>query len=87
MAGSSFGWPSRTLLLQGHLFDQGLINQALEIIEKRGGDFEILNFSVAPNDQVSSRPSECPKRPPIPRPRPRGRAPPARLAQRLHLCA
>ena len=87
VAGSSFGWPSRTLLLQGHLFDQGLINQALEIIEKRGGDFEILNFSVAPNDQVSSRPSECPKRPPIPRPRPRGRTSPARLAQRLHLCA
>ena len=38
-------------LLQGHLFDQGLINQALEIIEKRGGDFEILTFSVQPNDQ------------------------------------
>ena len=39
------------LLLQGHLFDQGLINQALEIIEKRGGDFEIESFSVQPNDQ------------------------------------
>ena len=40
-------------LLQGHLFDQGLINQALEIVEKRGGDFEILSFSVQPNDQKS----------------------------------
>lgn len=50
-AGGSFGWPSRKLLLQGHLFDQGLINQALEIIEKRGGDFDILAFSVQPNDQ------------------------------------
>lgn len=50
---TSFGWPSRYLLLQGHLFDQGLINQALEIIEKRGGDFEILGFSVQPNDQNS----------------------------------
>lgn len=47
----SFGWPSRNLLLQGHLFDQGLINQALEIIEKRGGDFEIKDFSTQPNDQ------------------------------------
>ena len=47
----SFGWPSRQILLQGHLFDQSLINQALEIIEKRGGDFEILSFAVQPNDQ------------------------------------
>jgi hypothetical protein len=28
-----------------------VVRQALEIIEKRGGDFEILEFSVAPNDQ------------------------------------
>lgn len=47
----SSGWPSRSLLLQGHLFDQSLINQALEIIEKRGGDFDIMGFSVQPNDQ------------------------------------
>ena len=49
----SFGWPSRRMLLQGHLFDQSLINQALELIEKRGGDFEIDAFSVQPNDQNS----------------------------------
>jgi 4-hydroxy-tetrahydrodipicolinate synthase len=49
--GGSFGWPSRSLLLQGHLFDQGLINQALDIIERGGGDFEIEAFSVQPNDQ------------------------------------
>jgi len=48
---SSDAWPIRDLLLQGHLFDQGLINQALELIEKRGGDFEVTAFSVAPNDQ------------------------------------
>ncbi len=41
------------MLLQGHLFDQGLINQALEIIEKRGGDFEITSFTAQPNDQQS----------------------------------
>ena len=58
-------WPSRNILLQGHLFDTGLINQALDIIETRGGDLEIQNFEVQPNkDQVSSefnwrRPSSC----------------------------
>lgn len=51
VSATSTGWPSRDILLQGHLFDQSLINQALELIEKRGGDFEILNFSVQPNDQ------------------------------------
>ena len=50
----SFGWPSREILLQGHLFDTGLINQALDIIETRGGDLEILNFSVQPNDQFNT---------------------------------
>ena len=49
--GGSVGWPSRDVLLKGHLFDAGLINQALEIIEKRGGDFEIVSFSATPNDQ------------------------------------
>ena len=28
--------------------------QALDIIEKRGGDFEILTISVQPNDRMSS---------------------------------
>merc|ERR1711966_377201 len=50
----SYSWPSQAVLLQGQLFDTGLINQALELIEKRGGDFEITNFSVQPNDQFSN---------------------------------
>ena len=49
-ASGSSGWPSKVIMLQGHLFDQGLINQALEIIETRGGDFDILTFSTQPND-------------------------------------
>jgi 4-hydroxy-tetrahydrodipicolinate synthase len=49
--GGSYGWPSRKVRIEGHLFDSGLINQALELIEKRGGDFEIESFSVQPNDQ------------------------------------
>merc|ERR1719201_1913839 len=47
----SNSWPTRTLLMQGHLFDSGLINQALEVIEQRGGDFIIQDFSAQPNDQ------------------------------------
>jgi len=47
----SNSWPTRTLLMQGHLFDSGLINQALEVIEQRGGDFVIQDFSAQPNDQ------------------------------------
>ena len=46
-ASGSEGWPSRDLLLQGHLFDQSLINQALDIIERAGGDFEIQSFGGA----------------------------------------
>ena len=49
--GGSFGWPCRKVRIEGHLFDSGLINQALELVEKRGGDFEIESFSVQPNDQ------------------------------------
>ena len=40
-----------------------LTTQALDIIEKSGGDFEILSFSVVPNDQRTEfkfkRPSSC----------------------------
>lgn len=61
--GGSVGWPSRDFLLQGQLFDEGLINQALDIIEKRGGDFEIISFSVAPNDQRVGRSELLFKRP------------------------
>eukprot|EP00614_Pseudopedinella_elastica_P013565 CAMPEP_0172595224 /NCGR_PEP_ID=MMETSP1068-20121228/14790_1 /TAXON_ID=35684 /ORGANISM="Pseudopedinella elastica, Strain CCMP716" /LENGTH=497 /DNA_ID=CAMNT_0013393659 /DNA_START=133 /DNA_END=1626 /DNA_ORIENTATION=+ len=50
-AGPDDSWPAQEILLQGHLFDSGLINQVLELIENRGGDFLILNFSAQPNDQ------------------------------------
>lgn len=50
----SYGWPSISVLLEGQLFDSGLINEVLDIIEKRNGDFEIINFSVQPNDQFSN---------------------------------
>jgi len=50
----SYGWPSKSVLLEGQLFDSGLINECLDIIEKRNGDFEIVNFSVQPNDQMTN---------------------------------
>jgi len=50
----SYGWPSRKLLLQGQLFDSGLINQALDLIEQSNGDFDIESFSVQPNDQFTN---------------------------------
>ena len=53
-ASGSEGWPSRDLLLQGHLFDQSLINQALDIIETSGGDLELSNLNVSPNDQFNT---------------------------------
>lgn len=33
--------PHTTLKLVGHLFDSGLINQVLDVIEARGGSFRI----------------------------------------------
>ena len=50
----SFGWPSKDVVLQGHLFDTGLINQALDIIETRGGDLVLSNLKVQPNDQFNT---------------------------------
>jgi len=51
-AKGSGGWPSKVFRISGQLFDQGLINQALDTIEKRGGDFDILNVQSQPNDQT-----------------------------------
>ena len=50
----SYGWPAKTILLEGQLFDSGLINEALDVIEKRNGDFEITKFAVSPNDQFTN---------------------------------
>jgi len=49
-AKGSIGWASKVFRISGQLFDQGLINQALDTIEKRGGDFDIMNVQSQPND-------------------------------------
>ena len=40
---------SSVLSLTGHLFDSGLINAALDVIESAGGRFDILEINVRPN--------------------------------------
>mmetsp|Transcript_68140 Transcript_68140/g.106517 ORF Transcript_68140/g.106517 Transcript_68140/m.106517 type:complete len:914 (-) Transcript_68140:26-2767(-) len=39
----------QVLLVQGHLFDSGFINQTLDLIEVKGGTFKIRMVDVAPN--------------------------------------
>ncbi len=45
---------SRTIQLQGHLLDSGLINQALDLITEGGGSFQVLNFSLGEQKQSTS---------------------------------
>ena len=40
---------STVIRLQGHLFDTGLINAALDVVEAAGGRFDLLEVSVRPN--------------------------------------
>ena len=40
---------STVLSLSGHLYDTSLINQALNMIEDKGGRFSIVNQNVSPN--------------------------------------
>ena len=40
---------STVLSLHGHLFDSGLINAALDVIETSGGRFDVLEVHVRPN--------------------------------------
>jgi lysine-ketoglutarate reductase/saccharopine dehydrogenase-like protein (TIGR00300 family) len=37
---------SRTIQLEGHLLDSGLVNQALDTIVSGGGSFQVVNFSL-----------------------------------------
>ncbi len=40
---------SSVLRLRGHLFDTGLINQILNLVEREGGNFSVLETHVRPN--------------------------------------
>lgn len=45
---------SRTVQLEGHLLDSGLINQALDLISEGGGSFQVLNFQLGEQKQSTS---------------------------------
>ncbi|MBW4575442.1 MAG: TIGR00300 family protein [Aphanothece sp. CMT-3BRIN-NPC111] len=45
---------SRTVRLEGHLLDSGLINRALDKIMEAGGSFQVLNFELGEQRQSTS---------------------------------
>ncbi|MFZ9739581.1 MAG: TIGR00300 family protein [Prochlorotrichaceae cyanobacterium] len=48
---------SRTIQLEGHLLDSGLINRALDLIVEGGGSFQVLKFDLGTQRQSTSRAS------------------------------
>ncbi|MEB3358952.1 MAG: TIGR00300 family protein [Synechococcales bacterium] len=42
---------SRTIKLEGHLLDSGLINRALDLVVEGGGSFQVLNFNLGEQRQ------------------------------------
>jgi lysine-ketoglutarate reductase/saccharopine dehydrogenase-like protein (TIGR00300 family) len=45
---------SRTIRLEGHLLDTGLINRALDLIIENSGSFQVLNFNLGEQRQSTS---------------------------------
>jgi alpha-aminoadipic semialdehyde synthase len=45
------------LLIQGHLFDSGFINQALDLLEDRAKDFKIRHWDIGPNQRTKRQTS------------------------------
>ena len=45
---------SRTIRLEGHLLDSGLISRALDSISENGGSFQVLNFNLGEQRQSTS---------------------------------
>jgi len=46
---------SRTVQLDGHLLDSGLINRALDLIVEGGGSFQVLTFNLGTQRQSTSQ--------------------------------
>lgn len=53
VSSNSIFWVTQRIMVKGHLFDTALINQILELIEKRQGQFCIVNFASQSNDITS----------------------------------
>jgi lysine-ketoglutarate reductase/saccharopine dehydrogenase-like protein (TIGR00300 family) len=45
---------SRTLQIEGHLLDAGILNQALDVVVENGGSFKVLNFNLGEQKQSTS---------------------------------
>ncbi len=45
---------SRTIRMEGHLLDSGLINRALDVVVESGGSFKVLNFQLGEQRQSTS---------------------------------
>jgi lysine-ketoglutarate reductase/saccharopine dehydrogenase-like protein (TIGR00300 family) len=45
---------SRTLRMEGHLLDAGIMNQALDLVVENGGSFKVLNFNLGVERQSPS---------------------------------
>ncbi len=45
---------SRTIHLEGHLLDAGILNKALDIVTDNGGSFKVLNFNLGTEKQSTS---------------------------------
>ena len=47
--------PTSVVLVEGHLFDSGLINQLLDLLEDKASNFRILHWDIGPNQTVFYR--------------------------------
>jgi lysine-ketoglutarate reductase/saccharopine dehydrogenase-like protein (TIGR00300 family) len=45
---------SRTVRMQGHLLDAGIMNRALDLVIENGGSFKVLNFELGAERQSTS---------------------------------
>ncbi|NET60295.1 MAG: TIGR00300 family protein [Symploca sp. SIO2E6] len=45
---------SRTIRLEGHLLDSGIISKAIDVIVETGGSFQVLNFNLGEQRQSTS---------------------------------
>ncbi|MBZ8180615.1 bifunctional arginine dihydrolase/ornithine cyclodeaminase [Oscillatoria salina] len=45
---------SRTIRLEGHLLDAGIMNRALDLVVENGGSFQVLNFNLGEQRQSTS---------------------------------
>jgi lysine-ketoglutarate reductase/saccharopine dehydrogenase-like protein (TIGR00300 family) len=45
---------SRTIRIEGHLLDAGIMNQALDLVVENGGSFKVLNFNLGVERQSPS---------------------------------